>query len=433
MRFKLVFITFVSVFLFVSFAHAPESWAMTPDELQAMIVQTKHERDSLIEEQKRLEAQLNAISSQSQSLASAVQSLDATRAKLANDIKLTQSKIASTNLNIKSLEQSADKKGQQIITHKKAIANVIQELSRYSNDNILLDILAYDNMSDVWGDRVRLESLNEELGQEINVLRETRENLNKEKELSKMSKQELLDLHSELGGQKEVVENSKDAKAKLLAETKNKEAQYQQMLAENMARQKQFEDDLYKFESQLKINLDPTLVEAPRHGILSWPLDYVYVTQRFGKTVGAERLYASGSHNGVDFRAAQGTPVKAMHDGVVEGVGNTDIQRGCYSYGRWILIKYPNGISSIYGHLSAALVEKGQAVTAGQVVGYSGGTPHTDGAGYSTGPHLHVGLFASQGVEVRQFIQSHGCKQIFVPIADTSAYLDPLAYLPVYN
>jgi murein DD-endopeptidase MepM/ murein hydrolase activator NlpD len=433
MKFKSVFVIFVPIFLFVSMAHAPVSSAMEPEDLDAKIEQVRHERDALVAEQKRLQAELNAISGQSQSLATAVKSLDATRAKLANDIKITQSKIASANLDMKMLASSADEKGQQIITHKKAIASVLQELSIKDSGNLLLDILAHDQISDVWGDRARLESLNENLSQEVNVLRQTRQVLDKEKVLTEKTKQELLELQDELGGQKKVVENSQSAKAKLLAETKSKEAEYQRMLAENIARQKQFEDELYKFESQLKVNLDPTLVPAPKAGVLSWPLDYVYITQRFGKTVGAERLYASGTHNGVDFRAAQGTPVKAMLDGVVAGVGNTDIQRGCYSYGRWVLIKYPNGLTSIYGHLSAATVKQGQAVSTGQVVGYSGGTPRTDGAGYSTGPHLHVGLFASQGVEVRQFTQSIGCKQVFVPIADPKAYLDPLAYLPSSN
>ena len=125
-----------------------------------------------------------------------------------------------------------------------------------------------------------------------------------------------------------------------------------------------------------------------------------------------------------------GTPVKAVLSGIIAGAGNTDEERGCYSYGRWILIKHDNGLSSIYGHLSASRVTVGQRVNTGDVIGLSGGAPGMYGSGYSTGQHLHLGLFATQGVQIKQFIQSHGCKQEFLPIADASAYLDPLAYLP---
>jgi len=102
----------------------------------------------------------------------------------------------------------------------------------------------------------------------------------------------------------------------------------------------------------------------------------------------------------------------------------------CGSYGRWVLIKHNNGLTSVYAHLSASIVEVGQSLKTGDIIGYSGGTPGVNGSGYSTGPHLHLGLFASQGVEIRQFTTSKHCKHTFVPIADLRAYLDPLAYLP---
>jgi len=164
---------------------------------------------------------------------------------------------------------------------------------------------------------------------------------------------------------------------------------------------------------------------------LSWPVDYVYITGKFGKS--DCRIYPLPDcfHNGTDFRASMGTPVRAMASGVVAGADNTDRQRGCGSYGNWILLKYDNGLSSVYAHLSASLVKDGERVEKGQVVALSGGALGAYGSGLSTGPHLHVGLFASQGVEVRLFTTSKGCKQVYVPLAKgRDAYLDPLAYLP---
>jgi murein DD-endopeptidase MepM/ murein hydrolase activator NlpD len=141
-------------------------------------------------------------------------------------------------------------------------------------------------------------------------------------------------------------------------------------------------------------------------------------------------LLGSGTHNGVDFKASVGTPVKAVLGGIVKGTGNTDDQAGCYSYGRWVLIEHPNGLSSLYAHLSQSRVSQGQSISTGEVLGYSGGQPGVFGSGYSTGPHLHLGLYASQGVEVKQYTQSLFCKKVFIPVASANAYLDPLAYLP---
>jgi murein DD-endopeptidase MepM/ murein hydrolase activator NlpD len=124
----------------------------------------------------------------------------------------------------------------------------------------------------------------------------------------------------------------------------------------------------------------------------------------------------------VDFRASIGTPIKAVLSGTITGTGNTDAQKGCYSYGKWVLIKHPDGLSSLYGHLSLIKVTAGQSVATGEVIGYSGQT------GYATGPHLHLTILASQGVEVQRYSSSINCKNVDIPIADIKAYLDPMLY-----
>ncbi|OHA91347.1 MAG: hypothetical protein A2758_02720 [Candidatus Zambryskibacteria bacterium RIFCSPHIGHO2_01_FULL_49_18] len=414
-----------SCFGFRAFVHAASS-----TELSSQIENVRREREELVAEQRRLQAELEKVNAESQTLGTAVKSLDTTKKKLAADIKVTQSKISSTDLSIKALENSMTDKEEKIGAHEKAIGLAIQTVSRYDTRPLWVDLLASANFSDVWRDRTQLEGLSATLKDEVDNLRETRNILGEEKKKKEEAKKKIVNLQGELKGQKVVVEESQKAKERLLAETKNKEAEYQKMLAENLERQRQSDADLFRLESELKITLDPSLIPDARHSLLSWPLETIFITQRFGRTAGAARLYASGSHNGVDFRASQGTPVKAMLSGVIEGEGNTDEQRGCYSYGRWILIKHGNGLSSVYAHLSATLVRAGESVETGQVIGYSGGTPRVFGSGYSTGPHLHVGLFASQGVTVRQFTTSKGCKQVFIPLADVRAYLDPLAYLP---
>jgi len=75
-------------------------------------------------------------------------------------------------------------------------------------------------------------------------------------------------------------------------------------------------------------------------------------------------------------------------------------------------------------HLSVISVAQGQNLDTGDVIGLSGNT------GNSEAPHLHVSVYATEGVRIQQFVNSIGCKQAFVPLADPKAYLDPLLYFP---
>lgn len=83
-------------------------------------------------------------------------------------------------------------------------------------------------------------------------------------------------------------------------------------------------------------------------------------------------------HSGIDFPMPQGTPVYAAMSGTVSDV--KIIER---SYGHHIKIKYNDGNTAIFGHLSKIDVKPGQKVKRGQTIGKSGST------GRSSGPHLH--------------------------------------------
>ena len=82
-------------------------------------------------------------------------------------------------------------------------------------------------------------------------------------------------------------------------------------------------------------------------------------------------------HNGIDFAAAKGTPVRTVGDGVVEFAGR---QSG---YGNIVIVAHRNKESTAYAHLSRIDVKAGQSVSQGQFIGAVGAT------GWATGPHLH--------------------------------------------
>jgi hypothetical protein len=86
-------------------------------------------------------------------------------------------------------------------------------------------------------------------------------------------------------------------------------------------------------------------------------------------------------HSGMDFAAEPGLNVYATGDGIVDFTGNS---RG--GYGKEIVINHGFGYSTIYGHLLKILVQPGQMVKRGQLIGLLGNS------GRSTGPHLHYGV-----------------------------------------
>jgi murein DD-endopeptidase MepM/ murein hydrolase activator NlpD len=92
------------------------------------------------------------------------------------------------------------------------------------------------------------------------------------------------------------------------------------------------------------------------------------------------------AHSGVDFAARRGTPVYATAGGVVTFVG----WKG--GYGKVIKIKHNDSYLSLYAHLSRfkSGLTRGQKISQGQLIGYIGST------GYSTGPHLHFGIYYNE-------------------------------------
>ncbi len=110
-------------------------------------------------------------------------------------------------------------------------------------------------------------------------------------------------------------------------------------------------------------------------------------------------------HNAIDIPTPQMTIVRAAADGTVEDVMDHGLG---FNY---ITIKHGGGIVTLYGHITQFIAHVGDTVKTGDPIGYSGGRPGTPGAGLSTGPHLHFGVF-KDGVAVDP--------ELFLPAMDLS-------------
>ena len=124
---------------------------------------------------------------------------------------------------------------------------------------------------------------------------------------------------------------------------------------------------------------DPTEATKPVKEKWLVPCSYRMLTSPFGERE-SPTAGASSNHKGVDLAGPEGTPIYASRTGVVT------IATYGRSAGYYVTINHGDGFSSIYMHMTNYVVKKGQAVSAGQLIGYMGST------GISTGSHLHFGI-----------------------------------------
>ena len=155
--------------------------------------------------------------------------------------------------------------------------------------------------------------------------------------------------------------------------------------------------DLYRFTQDQRDILQQLLSEEMRPSLLAlcggiavadgelcWPLPgHTYISCHFGEV----DAFGNAGHRGTDIPAPEGTPILAAHSGTVLVSGWND------SYGNQVLLDNGAGLSTRYAHMTQTAVTAGEAVTAGQVIGYVGNT------GDSTGFHLHFEVMQN-GVRV---------------------------------
>ncbi len=394
------------------------------DELRQSISTREDDIKRLENEIADYKNRLHNVGNQKKSLQGAVQTLDLSRAKLGKDIELTKKKIERTDSTIRNLNNDITAKEKTIDKNKQVIAEIIHRIDQSDSDTMLEVLLSNKTISEFLLEIDDLGKLQRSIQDHIKSLNSLKMELAASRVSFQKEHKALSGFRTQITDQKTIADQERKRQLLLLSTTKNQESNYKKLLAERQMRKKQFEAEVDDFEAQLRAEIDPTSFPTPGSRIFVSPLEDMYITQKFGRTVDAKRLYTSGTHNGTDFRASPGSIIRAVGSGTVTATGDTDKTCPGASYGRWVLIKHQNGLSTLYGHLELIKVRAGQSVDGGDTIGYSGNT------GYSTGPHLHFTVYVSSAVEVVDF-PSKSCKgAVFrMPVAPSNGYLDPESYL----
>ena len=141
----------------------------------------------------------------------------------------------------------------------------------------------------------------------------------------------------------------------------------------------------YNFNEQFKVDSVVLILVNEGDGAFTMPIKN-HITSDFGW-----RRYRP--HYGTDIDLEIGDQVVSAFDGMVR------LAKYCQGYGNCVIIRHNNGLETVYGHLSKLLVEPGQCISAGAILGLGGNT------GRSTGPHLHFEMrYLGQALDTEDFI-----------------------------
>jgi len=410
---KKTIILLILVLSFIGFIKpvmAQDASASLIQDLKSQIDSKQQEIQKLEEQAAAYKKELENAQSQTSTLKNQIATIDSRIKKIQNDISITTAKIDSTSLKIEELSLNIMEKQNDIDKKKDSIASMIQVLYEYDQTSLMEMVLTKSTFSELLDQVHYLETIQGDVYKDMLAYQELKRGLEDNKAETEAQRNDLYSLRNQLSGQKQIVNDEKQEKNYLLTTTKGQEKQYQSLLNQTLRQQQEIEQQIYDLEDKIKRAYNPSALPEARPGVLSWPLDGI-LTQGYGYTPYSKKMYAAGFHNGIDISSSYGEPIRAAADGVILAIGNC----GKYAYGKWIMIKHDNGLSTLYGHMSNyGAYKTGERVNRGDIIGYEGST------GYSTGAHVHFGVYASETVEIQK---------VWYGMLPIGAHQDPMKYL----
>lgn len=338
--------------------------------------------------QKNEEA-LAQTGSQKASLQKELASLQRQQAILSSQIKKDQVSLERLGLEIKSLTYNIQDIQEEIINKRRGIEELIRLMQRSENIDILTVVLSSNSLSEAANEVKNVIDLNARLTTDIQDLKKLNVQYGGKLKDLNTKQAEVASEAFNLKNRKVILTSQEAQRQTLLKETRNQEAVYQDHLKQVYAQQELIAAEIEALDAKLRGEID--YAKLPTAGkILILPIAKGRITQGYGNTSFAKSTYRGKWHNGLDIGGSVGTPVMAAADGQVIATGDQDRYCPRGAYGKFIVVKHNNNLTTLYAHLSRVVMSVGDPVKQGQTIAYSGAT------GWATGPHLHFTVFAQQ-------------------------------------
>ncbi|MDD5341206.1 MAG: peptidoglycan DD-metalloendopeptidase family protein [Patescibacteria group bacterium] len=385
---KIFFILGLFALLSSSFVVAADNNDYTNSPEVQQLNQQIADKKNKIEELKRASDEyakkIAEYQDQSKSLKNQLAMLDNQMIKVQLDIQAAQMQIDQTNLEIDSLNYQINSKETEINTLKSNLLEYIKTLDKADRRSYLEILILNDSFAEFFNELNDLEQVQSDIKQSVDRLKILKESIeveraDKNREITNLEKNK-----SDLEVNQEKLNNQIQAKQTLVLETKSSESSFKRLLSQAQQEQSDVNTEISNLQNSLKQKIERIKKSGANaeNTFTVWPVESHVITASFHDPDYPFRYLFE--HPAVDIRAKQSTSIHAPADGYV--ARTVDAGYG-YSY---IILIHENNLSTVYGHVSAIYVHEGTYVSAGDVIGLSGGMPGTRGAGpFTLGPHLH--------------------------------------------
>ncbi len=320
-----------------------------------------------------------------------------------SSIEKTEIELEILQLEIETLQDQIAVAKEDIETNKERLRELIVDIYRFEQQTPLEITFSNHTFSDFFSDLEFTNRVQTNVQDTLNSVQHSKLVLEEKQGEVKDKKAEVTVQKTELESEQEFLVGEEQYKNNLLEETELSEEKYQLLLKQVRDEQSQIEGQIASLEKKaqdkitnIRTQIQEKLEEQGEEVLTEEELEILdgnvaFIWPVTGRITcafhcgGYPFSNSIGAHNGLDIGVSMGTPIKAAASGYVT-VAKFD---GTSSYA-WIMIAHGNKLSSVYGHVSGVAVSVDQYVRRGDIIGYTGGSPGTPGAGaYSTGPHLH--------------------------------------------
>lgn len=299
------------------------------------------------------------------------------------EIQQTDTEIGATKSELQLLGLAISDKEIDIEKRQNWVASLLRSIHRDDQISTLQMVLTKQSVSEMITEKQHIAELQKNIVEGMKELDEAKIKLDAKQKEQEDRKKQLEKFTTQLNSKKESLTGEKSRKNELIVETKSSEKKFQTLVDSLKQQARRTESEIFSLEEQQRQKLKKAgkLAELGSFNAI-WPVPSHYVTAQFHDPDYPFRHIFE--HPGLDLRAPQGTAVRAVSAGYVGTAKDAGMG---YSY---ITLIHGAGFATVYGHMSSISVKTGQFVEAGDILGYSGGTPGTRGAGpFVTGAHLH--------------------------------------------